>query len=270
MLKSFCIQIMRHLGLHVVPTSQWDNLAESLVISDIHKNDAAELEQVYRAWQFPELPDHEDRAGLLAKLVGTSVGEAMYILNHLHLGLKVPGDICEFGVAQGATSRLLATEIFSSERHFWLFDSFEGLPAPTEKDRLIDDIFGLGSMAAYKGQMACPEVQVLAKLQEVSFPESRVHVRKGWVRDCLATGPLPKQVCFAYVDFDFYEPILDALQFLDRVMPVGGQIVVDDYGFFSEGAQTATDEFVVSQNGAYNLSLPVPSAGHFAILSKVS
>jgi O-methyltransferase len=269
MLTSLCTHILRRRGMHIIPSSQWDDLVGSLVISNIHKNDAAELEKVYRAWQFPELPEREGRADLLAKLVGTSVGEAMYILNHLYLGLRVPGDICEFGVAQGATSRLLAAEILPFERHFWLFDSFEGLPAPTEKDRLIDDIFGLGSMEAYKGQMACPEAQVRAKLQEITFPESRVHVRKGWVRECLTSEPLPKKVCFAYVDFDFYEPIMDALHFLDVVMPVGGQILVDDYGFFSDGAQAATDEFVASKNGAYCLSLPVPSAGHFAILAKV-
>ena len=34
-----------------------------------------------------------------------------------------------------------------------LFDSFEGLPMPTERDQLKDDIFALGSMAAYAGAM---------------------------------------------------------------------------------------------------------------------
>lgn len=269
MLKSLFAGIARRIGLHFIPYDQWRCLADTLMICKIHQNDAAELENIYREWQFPELPERPGRAGLLAKLIGTSVGEAMYILNHLHLGLRVPGDICEFGVAQGTTSRLLASEILETTRHLWLFDSFVGLPAPTAKDRLIDDIFALGSMSAYKGQMAYPEIQVQMKLRELNFPQSRTNVRKGWVRDCLSSGPLPKKVCFAYVDFDFYEPILDTLHFLDGVMPAGGQIIIDDYGFFSEGAQLATDEFVAAHKDAYKLSLPVVAAGHFAILSKV-
>ena len=64
------------------------------------------------------------------ELIGTTIGEAIYVIQNLHEGLRVSGDVCEFGVAQGATSRLLASEIMSTDRKLWLFDSFEGLPAP--------------------------------------------------------------------------------------------------------------------------------------------
>ena len=74
------------------------------------------------------------------------------------------GDICEFGVAQGTTSALMSNEIKGlKERNLWLFDSFEGLPMPTEKDQLKDDIFSLGSIEAYKGTMACGIDQVSRK-----------------------------------------------------------------------------------------------------------
>lgn len=228
-----------------------------------------ELETLYRAHYLPDLPEHLGRAALLHKLIGTTVGEALYILRHLYLALRVPGDVCEFGVAQGATSRLLAFELLDTERGLWLFDSFEGLPAPSAKDVLIDDIFGLGSMAAYQGTMCHAEDEVRAKLAEVGFPPPRTNIRKGWVDATLAAGDVPAQVCFAYVDFDFYEPIRDALDYLDKVMPVGGHIVVDDYGFFSAGAQAAVDEFVAARPGRYQLSMPVSAAGHFAILEKI-
>jgi len=232
--------------------------------------DAVELEEMYRQFVFPDLP-RRNRKETLYDLIGTSIGEALYIIQHLHLALKIPGDICEFGVAQGATSRLLASEIMPlTERKFWLFDSFEGLPAPTKEDVLIHDIFKLGSMDKYKGQMASPETEVLSKLAAINFPRERVKIKKGWVKDAIKSGELPEKVAFAYVDFDFYDPIKDALEFLDTRMPAGGRIVVDDYGFFSEGAQLAVDQFVAAQGGRYKFEMPLPFAGHFCILSKVA
>jgi O-methyltransferase len=236
----------------------------------IHRHDAVEVEELYRHFVFPGLPKDERRIGLLHELIGTTIGEAIYIIQNLHEGLRVPGDVCEFGVAQGATSRLLASEIRSTDRNLWLFDSFEGLPAPGPQDKLINDIFSLGSMDKYKGTMASPEAEVRSKLDSINFPRARTKVKKGWVRDSIRIGELPSQVSFAYVDFDFYDPIKDALEFLDRRMPPGGRIVVDDYGFFSAGAQLAVDEFVAAAGGRFKFELPLRFAGHFCVLSKVA
>lgn len=243
----------------------------SEAMRDIHRRDAVEVEELYRHFLFTDLPKREGRARDLSDLIGTTVSEAIYVIKNLHDGLKVAGDICEFGVAQGATSRLLASEIMPlAERKFWLFDSFEGLPAPTKEDRLIHDIFKLGTMDKYKGTMASPETEVLGKLASVKFPRERIVVKKGWVKDTIQSGDLPEKVAFAYVDFDFYDPIKDALEFLDTRMPAGGRIVVDDYGFFSEGAQLAVDQFVAAANGRYRFEMPLPFAGHFCVLSKVT
>jgi O-methyltransferase len=235
----------------------------------IHRADAVEIEELYRRFVFPDLPHNERRAELLHDLIGTTIGEAIYIVQHLHSALTVGGDICEFGVAQGATSRLLAAEIMQTDRNLWLFDSFEGLPAPGSEDKLINDIFNLGSIQNYKGTMASPEAEVLGRLASVGFPSARAKVKKGWIKETVKTGEVPPKVAFAYVDFDFYEPIKDALEFLDTRMPPGGRIVVDDYGFFSAGAQLAVDQFVASTGGRFKFELPLPFAGHFCVLSKL-
>jgi hypothetical protein len=66
---------------------------------------------------------------------------ALLIIDALHRGLRGVGHVCEFGVAQGATSALLASEIMGdAQRDLHLFDSFEGLPRPTAKDELKNDI----------------------------------------------------------------------------------------------------------------------------------
>jgi O-methyltransferase len=249
------------------------NLAAQLVhcktMRAIHCRDAIEIEELYRRFVFPGLPRRDGRADLLNELVGTSVGEAIYIIHNLHLGLQIPGDVCEFGVAQGATSRLLAAEIMPmSDRNLWLFDSFEGLSAPSVEDKLINDIFKLGSIERYKGTMASPESEVVSKLSSIGFPSERTRVKRGWINEVIHSTDLPLKVAFAYVDFDFYEPISNALNFIDSRMPAGGRIVVDDYGWFSEGAQIAVDRFVARTGNRFKFETPLPLAGHFCILSK--
>jgi hypothetical protein len=229
---------------------------------------AAELEALYRQFVFTDLPLNAARAELLARLEGTTVSEAIYLLSALNRSLHLSGDVCEFGVAQGATSTLMANEISSTDKKLWLFDSFEGLPRPTEKDQLINDIFNLGSMERYQGQMSHKPREVLARLRSIRFPLERVQLVPGFIEKTIGTPGLPSSVCFAYVDFDFYEPIKIALRFLHERMQSGAHIVVDDYGHFSSGAQSAVDEFVAEHDGAYECALPFPFAGRFAVLRR--
>ena len=151
--------------------------------------------------------------------IGTSIGEAIYVIRYLHDAMRCPGDICEFGVGQGATSALLAAEILSiPERKLWLFDSFEGLPDPGPEDKLIDDIFSLGSMSSYKGKMASPQDKCGRNCGWSGFPEIRTKLKKGWVKETTKSDDVPERVAFAYVDLDFYDPIREALNFLDERM----------------------------------------------------
>ncbi|MBI2421525.1 MAG: hypothetical protein HYV27_01760 [Candidatus Hydrogenedentes bacterium] len=224
----------------------------------------------YRELGFAPLPPSPRRAELMARLTGTNVSEAIYVLEHLRRALKVPGDICEFGVAAGATSALMANEIQDTDRKLWLFDSFQGLPRPTEKDVLIDDILGVGSMEAYEGRMAFPIEEVRGRLRELNFPPARTMIVPGFIEKTIHSTALPAQVAFAYIDFDFYEPILIALNFLHETMPVGGHLIVDDYGCFSAGAQTAVDEFLAAHAGAYSAIKPYPFAGQFLCIEKTA
>jgi len=201
-------------------------------------------------------------------LLGTGLSEAMWLVAHLHRSLSLDGDVCEFGVAQGATSALLANEIRATPKLLWLFDSFQGLPRPTPEDVLLDDIYNLGSMEKYAGRMVEDQAQVVGRLREVDFPLSRARIVSGFIEDTIKLPALPQRVCFAYVDFDLYAPIRTALEFLEPRMSAGGFVIVDDYGHFSAGAQTAVDECVARRPGAWELTMPAAFAGHFAILQR--
>lgn len=220
-----------------------------------------------------QIQPNEIRSRLLASLRGTPPSEAYFIVQALEKCKNNYGDICEFGVAQGETSALIANEIHQSNKVLHLFDSFEGLPKPTDKDQLKDDIFGLGSMEAYAGTMACPEDMVCSRLKSISFPPERFVIHKGFIDSVLLNDSnLPKLVSFAYVDFDFYEPLKLALEFLHRTTSVGSIVIVDDYDYFSTGAKTALDEFLLERNSnkqTYDCFVPSVKYGHFAVLTRM-
>jgi len=217
----------------------------------------------------PPLPANDLRKRILMRLLGTPPTEAFYILDGLNRTRDLPGDVCEFGVAQGETSSLIANEIMAGSKKLFLYDPFEGLPKPTEKDQLKDDIFNLGNMEAYTGTMSCPEDLVLERLKTIGFNSSRTVIHKGFVEaDFASLERLPEKVSFAYVDFDFYEPILIVLEALHAKLPQGAIVVVDDYDFFSTGAKTAVDEFV-RRHPEYVLEIPEKILGHFCVLTKM-
>jgi hypothetical protein len=255
--------LLAHFGLRL-------SRANEQVLYNQHLSLIEQMETCFTELICPDLPHCDNREKLMARLLGTSVGEALYILEFLHKSLDLEGDVCEFGVAQGATSALLANEIRGTQKNLWLFDSFRGLPKPTEKDLLINDIFNLGSIDRYEGTMDCQVDEVIARLKDISFPLSRTRIVAGFVEETIKYVTLTDKVCFAYVDFDFYSPTSIVLKFLDKSLSAGGFVVVDDYGFFSSGVKTAVDEFIADHPGKYEIGFPRKFAGHFCILHKKS
>lgn len=207
----------------------------------------------------PDLSTKDNRIDLIIDNLNLSL-QPFFLINFLKQTINVPGDVCEFGCAHGASTALFANEILETEKHLWIYDSFEGLPKPTDKDILIDDIANLGSIDKYQGEMAHPKEQVLTKLSKVGFPVSRTHVIPGFIEQTSKTGSFPERISFAYIDFDFYEPIKIGLELIKSRIHKDGIIMVDDYGYFSAGAKTAVDEFIAEQNGKFVLE-PIPKWG---------
>ena len=218
------------------------------------------------------IESNDTRPKLLARLLGTPPSEAYFIVQALAKCKGISGDVCEFGVAQGETSALIANEIQSCNKNLHLFDSFEGLPSPTDKDQLKDDIFSLGSMEAYTGTMSCPEEMVRNRLSAISFPQNRTVIHKGFIDQVLRNDSgLPQKISFAYMDFDFYEPVKAGLEFFHQKNSAGSMIVVDDYDYFSTGAKTAVDAFIEEKNSRgmiYECVVPDTKYGYFAVITR--
>ena len=265
-MKKLINWFLHKLGYEIVRFS--DKQPPVFWLSSNFKELAAAYEGYFQKEEAFSLEENPLRIKLLSRLRGTPPPEAYFLILGLAKTRKIAGDVCEFGVAQGETSALLANELRESEKILHLFDSFQGLPAPSENDRLIDDIFNLGSMRAYEGTMASPREQVAARLQAVNFPPKRYRIHEGFIEDTLVgSSDLPQQVSFAYVDLDLYRPTVRALQFLDSSSKPGAVFIVDDYDYFSTGVKEAVDEFISSHAG-YVTSKPDSIFGKFIILIK--
>lgn len=243
------------------------------IISRNFQNIVSSYEYLFQKYRNHEMiSDNTNRAELAARLLGTPPSEAYFIIEAISKTNKIRGDVCEFGVAQGETSALIANEILKTKKKLHLFDSFEGLPKPTAKDKLKDDIFSLGSIEKYEGTMNYNENMVVQRLKEISFDSKRYIIHKGFIEKIIHEDRnLPEKVSFAYIDFDFYEPILITLNFLHDVTPEGGIFIVDDYDYFSTGVKTAVDEFINGKNKIekhYDIEIPDKRFGCFVILYK--
>lgn len=266
-MKKVIIKLINLLGYNLV--SSKTRVPDAEFLHEKYLTSLKEMEVLYDKHFEGKLgKKKQGRIELMSKLLGTNPSEGFYILKYLNQSLACEGDICEFGVAQGATSALLANEILNTDKTLWLFDSFEGLPKPSEKDLLKDDIFKLGEIEKYQGTMAFEIDVVKQRLRDAKIPNEKTIIIPGLIEDTLRGTHLPSKVCFAYVDFDFYQPIINTLKFLSKTLVEGGVIIVDDYDWFSTGAKEAVDEFMSDYKEEFEFTIPDKDLGHFCILSR--
>lgn len=149
----------------------------------------------------------------------------------------IAGDVVECGCARGGSAALMALALrqLGSQRKLWLFDTFEGLPAPSSQDpdfELADLFTGtcVGSLAQVRGLF-----DRLHVADDVTFV-------KGLFQETLPLTPV-RQIGVLHIDGDWYESVKVCLESLyDKVVP-GGVIQLDDYGYW-QGARKAVDEFL--------------------------
>lgn len=149
----------------------------------------------------------------------------------------IEGDVAECGVRRGRSAIFMLLADLR-KRQYHLFDSFAGLPQPTDADHI-------GSRNAWwkKGDLHAEEA--IARNNLAAFPNVNFHV--GWIPQTFSNIH-DSQFAFAHIDVDLYEPTYDSLVFFyDRMTP-GGVIICDDYGSaYCPGARKALDEFFISR-----------------------
>lgn len=166
----------------------------------------------------------------------------------------IPGNFVECGVAAGGSTALLAYVIkkySKRSRTLYAFDSFEGMPEPTDEDRhkgVSADETGWGT-----GTCAAPEesVKEICKKLDVS---GIVKTVKGYFQDTL---PEMKNkignIAFLHMDGDWYESTKSILDNIYDNVVNNGVIQTDDYGHW-DGCKKALHEFEASHKIRLNLN----------------
>ena len=159
-------------------------------------------------------------------------GRRWMIYQLLRLTDKVPGDTAECGVYLAASSYLICSFIAQSAlpKTHHLFDSFEGLSAPTPQD---SSYWQPNDLKADFGEAA----QRLSPFKNVQF-------HKGWIPERF-NEVADRRFSFLHIDVDLYEPTRDSIAFFYPRMSAGAVIVCDDYGQSTcPGATKAIDEYL--------------------------
>ncbi len=136
----------------------------------------------------------------------------------------VPGDVVECGVWRGGASIFMRGVLVASgqsERCVWLYDSFQGLPKPKDKDDI--------DLSMFSDYLGVPLSQVRENFKQFGLLSERVKFVPGWFKDTLPTADVG-QIALLRLDGDMYESTRDALENLYPKVSSGGYVVIDDYG----------------------------------------
>lgn len=144
----------------------------------------------------------------------------------------IPGAIVELGCNMGESAKVIENVLKHKdpERSFYVYDSFQGLPAPNKE---------MGDTWA-EGQLLCSKEDLIANFEknELRLPI----IVEGWFKDATV---IPDQVAFAFFDGDLYDSIMDSFKLIWPVVQPGGLVAVHDYfGKTLAGVRRATDEYL--------------------------
>jgi O-methyltransferase len=206
---------------------------------------------------FPPDFDNHDIAEHLAVAERTMTSpERIYALRnavrYVHR-TRLPGAIVECGVWKGGSMMAVARtllELGVGDRELYLFDTFEGMSEPTDKDKMYT---GQQAAVLLEGRAKeerlwgyVPLDDVRAAVLGVGYDAQRIHFVKGKVEDTVPDAA-PEQIALLRLDTDWYESTLHELVHLYPRLAPGGVLIIDDYGHW-QGARQAVDEYVAEHD----------------------
>jgi O-methyltransferase len=187
----------------------------------------------------------------------------------------VPGDFVECGVWRGGSVlAMICTlqDLGVTDRDIHLFDTFEGMTAPTEHDsspynpsapQLLREVEEGDPSWAWLFHLDMPAQEVVREtVLSTGYPEERLHLVKGPVEETLPAHA-PDRLALMRLDTDWYESTRHELVHLYPRLSEGGVLVVDDYGHW-EGSRRAVDEYFAAEAPPVLLS-PIDYTGRIAV-----
>ncbi len=160
----------------------------------------------------------------------------------------IPGSIVECGVWRGGSMMAAALTLarYRVLRTLYLFDTFEGMPPPTEHDvenhsgRPASDVLDRSDKnSLFVAKASLDDVK--RNLSLTGYPSDRLVFTPGKVEDTIPLAA-PETIAILRLDTDWYESTKHELIHLWPRLVTGGILIIDDYGYWS-GARKAVDEY---------------------------
>jgi hypothetical protein len=168
---------------------------------------------------------------------------------------RIAGDIVECGVWKGGSSMAIL-ETFKTlgdtDRRVFLYDTYEGMPPPTEDDKTnynksADELLKADTDKEKNLVWAYSSLdEVKSNIGLSGYNQDLILFVKGKVEESIP-GTLPGQIALLRLDTDWYESTKHEMEHLFPLLVPGGVLIIDDYGYW-QGARKAIDEYFQKNN----------------------
>lgn len=226
------------------------------------------IKRMWKKWRqnqlFNSIPDSDK------KLINDILDKKLtYLPKHKFVGLlkccqeierkNTEGIFVEAGCALGGSAIFLSKQK-DRNRAFLIYDVFEMIPSPSEKDpKEVHERYqeivsgksrGIGG-DPYYGYKRNLYDEVISNLHQFGINPEKENIQlvKGLLQE---TMKINESIALAHVDVDWYDPVQTALERLFPNLSPGGFIILDDY-FDWGGCRQATDEFLKTVKGEFSL-----------------
>jgi O-methyltransferase len=202
------------------------------------------------------VPAEKDLVRRVKPFTATSPARIVGLVDAVRYVVKnsIAGSFVECGVWRGGSIMTMAwtlLELGDTSRDLYLYDTFEGMSAPTDKDRLVDgspvaDVLTQMDRTAGDNLWAfAPFEAVKRNVLSTGYPVDKVHFVEGKVEDTLPARA-PESIALLRLDTDWYESTRhEMIHLYPRLCP-RGVLILDDYGDW-QGARQAVDEYFAAQ-----------------------
>ncbi len=173
---------------------------------------------------------------VVESFVGLVAGRGMSLFDHFHRSdimrysakyirtNKIKGDYLHFGVGSGedfiSSYKCFTLPVWC---HFYLFDSFKGLPAPE------DDFNGKYG----KGKYTFPKDTLMGRIRKKRIPEAHYTIIEGYFDDILTKGLnntiLLEKASIVVLDCDLYESTVSAIKVMQPYIQPGTLLLAGEY-----------------------------------------
>lgn len=164
---------------------------------------------------------------------------------------NLEGDLAECGVYEAGGTIMMAEVLKQkkSNKHIFAFDSFTGMPEPTEFDKMHN-----GHIHYIKGILQDTSLKLVQAKARHFKVENSITFVKGFFQDTLpVTIAADSKFSLVVIDPDQYLGTKCCLEFFYSKIVTGGIIIIDDYlipdvsKLDTPGVKIAVDEFLASK-----------------------